>query len=99
MMNKKFLKTILFGGLFLSLTGAFVSCAEDYSDDIQNLQTQITTNSNAIAELQALLAKGYFGAVEVEPGLVNFCATERISAEQVNYVVEALKEAFQNKEA
>ena len=58
MMNKKFLKTILFGGLFLSLTGAFVSCAEDYSDDIQNLQTQITTNSNAIAELQALLAKG-----------------------------------------
>jgi hypothetical protein len=46
-----------------------------------------------------LLAKGYFGAVEVEPGLVNFCATERISAEQVNYVVEALKEAFQNKEA
>ena len=48
---------------------------------------------------QALLAKGYFGAVEVEPGMVNFCATERISAEQVNYVVEALKEAFQNKEA
>ena len=48
---------------------------------------------------QALLAKGYFGAVEVEPGMVNFCATERISAELVNYVVKSLKEAFQNKEA
>ena len=39
---------------------------------------------------QALLEKGFFGAVEVEPGLVNFCATERIAREDVDYVVNLI---------
>jgi glycine dehydrogenase subunit 1 len=45
-----------------------------------------------VEDLQnTLLAEGFFGAVEVEPGLVNFCATERISKEDVDYVVSVIK--------
>ncbi len=58
MMNKKLFSSLLIGGLLFSFTGGFVSCSEDYDDDIKDLQTQITANSNAIAEIQALLAKG-----------------------------------------
>lgn len=58
MMNKKLFSALLTGGLLFSFTGGFVSCSEDYDDDIKDLQTQITANSNAIAEIQALLAKG-----------------------------------------
>ncbi len=58
MMNKKLFSTLLMGGLLFSFTGGFVSCSEDYDGDIKDLQTQITANSNAIAEIQALLARG-----------------------------------------
>ena len=52
-----------------------------------------------VEELQKkLLAKGIFAAVEVEPGLVNFCATERVHESTVNYVIRSLKEEYQNKE-
>lgn len=47
-MNKKLFKTLLFGGLLITSTGAFVSCSEDYDDDIKDLQTQIDENSSAI---------------------------------------------------
>ena len=44
-----------------------------------------------VEDLQnALLEEGFFGAVEVEPGLVNFCATERVSKEDVDYVVSVI---------
>ncbi len=56
-MNKKFLKTLLLGGLMFSFMGVFTAC-EDYDDEINNLQNQITANSDAIADIQALLAKG-----------------------------------------
>ena len=35
---------------------------------------------------------GVFGAVEVEEGLVNFCVTEKVSKENIDAVVEYLKE-------
>jgi glycine dehydrogenase subunit 1 len=44
-----------------------------------------------VEDLQnALLSEGFFGAVEVEPGLVNFCATERIAKEDIDYVVSVI---------
>ena len=56
-MNKKFLSAILFGALMVSSTGTFVSC-KDYDDDIDNLQTQITANTDAIKKLQDLVGQG-----------------------------------------
>ena len=49
---------------------------------------------------KALAEEGFFGAVEVEPGLVNFCATERISKEDIDYVVNVINSVFlgQDKE-
>ena len=41
----------------MASTSAFVSC-KDYDDDIQNLQTQIDTNSKAISEIQKLIQSG-----------------------------------------
>lgn len=40
----------------------------------------------------ALMLIGVFGAVEVEKGLVNFCVTEKVSKENIDAVVEYLKE-------
>ena len=40
----------------------------------------------------ALMLIGVFGAVEVEEGLVNFCVTEKVSKENIDAVVEYLKE-------
>ena len=37
-----------------------------------------------------ILEAGFFGAVEVEPGLVNFCATEKITELDVCYLVDEL---------
>jgi glycine dehydrogenase subunit 1 len=44
-----------------------------------------------VEELQnALQLIGVFGAVEVEPGLVNFCVTEKASKDNLDAVVEYL---------
>lgn len=40
----------------------------------------------------ALMLIGVFGAVEVEEGLVNFCVTEKVSKENVDAVVDYLKD-------
>ena len=40
----------------------------------------------------ALMLIGVFGAVEVEPGYVNFCVTEKVSRENIDDVVGYLKE-------
>ena len=39
---------------------------------------------------KAMLDAGFFGAVEVESGLVNFCATEKIAAQDINCLVDVL---------
>ena len=45
-----------------------------------------------VEELQnALQLIGVFGAVEVEPGLVNFCVTEKVSKENIDAIVGYLK--------
>jgi glycine dehydrogenase subunit 1 len=41
---------------------------------------------------KALQLIGVFGAVEVEPGLVNFCVTEKVSKENIDAVVGYLNE-------
>ena len=41
---------------------------------------------------KALQEAGVFGAVEVEPGLVNFCVTEKASREDLDKVVSVIKE-------
>ena len=70
-MNKKFLSAILFGALMVSSTGTFVSC-KDYDDDIDNLQTQITANADAIKKLQDLMGQGQYvtGVTKTSAGLV-----------------------------
>ena len=50
-MNKKFLSAMLFGAFAIAATSTFVSC-KDYDDDINNLQEQITSNAQKIAELE-----------------------------------------------
>ena len=56
-MYKKFLSAILFGAFLVTSTGTFVSC-KDYDDDIDNLQAQITSNKDAIAQIQAQIKSG-----------------------------------------
>ena len=46
---------------------------------------------NSIKKIEALQDTlqmiGVFGAVEVEPGLVNFCVTEKVSKESLDAVL------------
>ena len=58
MINKKLLKALLFGGLVFSFTGTFVSCSEDYDDDIKGLQAQIDAQRASLAEIETLLQSG-----------------------------------------
>ena len=37
-----------------------------------------------------ILEAGFFGAVEVEPGMVNFCATEKVTEQDVCHLVDVL---------
>ena len=69
-MNKKYLSVILFGALMLGTTGTFTSC-KDYDDDINNLQTQITANADAIKKLQDLVGEGKWvtSVVGIENGI------------------------------
>lgn len=49
--------------------------------------------SGSAERLQAvLLENGVFGGVEVEPGLVNFCVTEKVTKEQIDFIVDRIKE-------
>ena len=58
MMNKKLFSTLLIGGLLFSFTGGFVSCSEDYDDDIKGLQAQIDAQRASLAEIETLLQSG-----------------------------------------
>ena len=46
----------------------------------------------ASAVQNALANAGFFGAVEVEDGLVNFCVTEKASKDDLDRAVSAIKE-------
>lgn len=50
-MRKKYLSALLFGALIAAPTSTFVSCSEDYDDDITELREQITTNATDISSL------------------------------------------------
>ena len=56
-MRKKYLSELLFGALMFASAGTFTSC-KDYDDDINNLQSQITANADAIKALQDLVSNG-----------------------------------------
>ena len=56
-MRKKYLSALLFGALLFASAGTFTSC-KDYDDDINNLQSQITANADAIKALQDLVGNG-----------------------------------------
>ena len=56
-MRKKYLSALLFGALLFASAGTFTSC-KDYDADINNLQTQITANADAIKALQSKVDAG-----------------------------------------
>ena len=56
-MRKKYLSALLFGALLFASAGTFTSC-KDYDDDINNLQSQITANADAIKALQDKVNSG-----------------------------------------
>lgn len=49
----------MFGALLFASAGTFTSC-KDYDDDIDNLQSQITANADAIKALQELVKAGKY---------------------------------------
>ena len=58
-MRKKYLSALLFGALLFASAGTFTSC-KDYDDDINNLQSQITANADAIKALQDIVNAGNY---------------------------------------
>ena len=58
-MNKKFLSAILFGALMVTSTGTFVSC-KDYDDDIDAINSELTTIKSTIAALQSKVDAGNY---------------------------------------
>ena len=69
-MRKKYLSALLFGALLFASAGTFTSC-KDYDDDINNLQTQITANADAIKKLQDMVGDGKWvtSVVGIENGI------------------------------
>ena len=71
-MRKKYLSARLFGALLFASAGTFTSC-KDYDDDINNLQSQITANADAIKALQDLVNAGkYVSGVAMEGQTITF---------------------------
>ena len=58
-MNKKFLSAILFGALMVTSTGTFVSC-KDYDDDIDAINSELTSIKSTIAALQSKVDAGNY---------------------------------------
>ena len=62
----------MFGALLFASAGTFTSC-KDYDDDIDNLQSQITANADAIKALQELVKAGkYVTAVSNDGNTITF---------------------------
>ena len=57
-MEKNFFKYVLFGVFAMALSFSFVSCGEDYDDDIAALQKQIDENKTAINDLNTKIGSG-----------------------------------------
>ena len=75
-MRKKYLSALLFGALLFASAGTFTSC-KDYDDDINNLQSQITANADAIKALQDLVNAGkYVSAVSGNGNVITFTFTD-----------------------
>ena len=75
-MRKKYLSALLFGALLFASAGTFTSC-KDYDDDINNLQTQVTANADAIKALQDLVNSGkYVTAVSGNENVITFTFTD-----------------------
>ena len=71
-MRKKYLSALLFGALLFASAGTFTSC-KDYDDDINNLQSQITANADAIKALQDIVNAGkYVSGVAMEGQTITF---------------------------
>ena len=71
-MRKKYLSALLFGALLFASAGTFTSC-KDYDDDINNLQSQIDANADAIEALQNLVNAGnYVSAVSGTGNQITF---------------------------
>ena len=71
-MRKKYLSALLFGALLFASAGTFTSC-KDYDDDINDLQSQITANADAIKALQDLVNAGkYVSDVAMEGQTITF---------------------------
>ena len=70
-MRKKYLSALLFGALLFASAGTFTSC-KDYDDDINNLQSQIDANADAIKALQDLVNQGDYvtGVEKTADGIV-----------------------------
>ena len=58
-MNKKFLSAILFGALMVTSTGTCVSC-KDYDDEIDAINSELTTIKSTIAALQSKVDAGNY---------------------------------------
>lgn len=52
----------------------------------------LRTKTPAASLQKALIDAGFFGAVEIEDDLVNFCVTEKISQQDIDKVVNVIKE-------
>ena len=79
--NYFFSKLILCGLFTLATATTFVGC-KDYDDDIDNLQSQITANGEAIKKLQELVGAGKFvTAVEATDKGIKVTLNDNTSAE------------------
>ena len=58
-MRKKYLSRILLGGLLVASTVAITSC-KDYDDDVDDLQSQITSLSSSLSSLQSEVDAGNY---------------------------------------
>ena len=71
-MRKKYLSRILLGGLLVASTVAITSC-KDYDDDIDDLQSQITSLSSSLSSLQSEVDAGnYVTAVTKSGSTITF---------------------------
>ena len=76
--NVKLVKYVLLCAISLGVSSTFLTSCKDYDDDINNLQSQIDANKDAIAKLQTLVGNGQFitGVTKTDDGLVFSLANE-----------------------
>ncbi len=70
-MNKKFLKVFLFCAVLLGVSGGFVSCSDDYDDDIDALNTQTSSLSSQLSTLESALSTAQSTASAAQTAAAN----------------------------